>query len=158
MQAPDRAAGDPGRNVDRDVDEVAARLRLVVGRLGRRIRVDGRDSVPPLQLSALVTVEEWGPLRLSELARREGVSVPTMSRVLVALDAHGLVVRTADPQDARGVLVSLSVPGVRRLAEVRSHRTAWVARRLRRLDAAQRASVAAALPALEALLVESDEG
>ncbi len=62
----------------------------------------------------------------------------------------------ADPQDARGVLVTLSAAGVRRLAEVRSHRTALVARRLRRLDAGQRASLVAALPALEALLVGDD--
>ena len=120
--------------------ELAARLRLVVGRLNRRIRIDGRESVPPLQLSAMVTVEEHGPLRLSELARREAVSVPTMSRVLAALDDQGLVVRTPDPQDARGVLVTLSDDGERRLAEVRSHRTALVARRLGRLDAEQRAS------------------
>jgi DNA-binding MarR family transcriptional regulator len=134
--------------------EIAARLRLVVGRLNRRIRIDGRESVPPLQLSAMVTVEELGPLRLSELARREAVSVPTMSRVLAALDEQQLVVRTPDPQDARSVLVTLSEEGARRLAQVRSHRTALVARRLRRLDAVQRASLAAALPALEALLVD----
>ena len=137
-----------------DEAELAARLRLVVGRLNRRIRIDGRESVPPLQLSAMVTVEEQGPLRLSELARREAVSVPTMSRVLTALDEQGLVVRTPDPQDARGVLVTLSDDGEQRLAQVRSHRTALVARRLERLDAAQRASLVAALPALEALLVD----
>jgi DNA-binding MarR family transcriptional regulator len=134
--------------------EMASRLRLVVGRLNRRIRIDGRESVPPLQLSAMVTVEELGPLRLSELARREAVSVPTMSRVLAALDEQQLVVRTPDPQDARSALVTLSEEGARRLAQVRSHRTALVARRLRRLDAAQRAALAAALPALEALLVD----
>ena len=137
-----------------DEAELAARLRLVVGRLSRRIRVDGRDSVPPLQLSTMVTVEERAPLRLSELARREGVSVPTMSRVLAALDEQGLVVRVPDPQDARGVLVRLSAAGEQRLAQVRSLRTALVARRLERLDAAQRASLVAALPALEALLVD----
>jgi DNA-binding MarR family transcriptional regulator len=148
-----------GPPVDAELDteldsELASRLRLVVGRLNRRIRIDGRESVPPLQLSALVTVEELGPLRLSELARREAVSVPTMSRVLAALDEQRLVVRTPDPQDARSVLVTLSEEGTRRLAQVRSHRTALVARRLRRLDAAQRAALAAALPALEALLVD----
>jgi hypothetical protein len=56
-------------HVDTDEQtELAARLRLVVGRLNRRIRIDGRESIPPLQLSALVTVEQHGPLRLSELA------------------------------------------------------------------------------------------
>ena len=105
----------------------------------------------------MVTVEEHGPLRLSELARREAVSVPTMSRVLAALDEQGLAVRTPDPQDARGARVTLSDDGERRLAQVRSHRTALVARRLGRLDAEQRASLLAALPALEALLVDEDE-
>ena len=93
--------------------ELATRLRLAVGRLSRRVRIDGGESVPPLQLSALVTVEQHGPLRLSELARREAVTAPTMSRVLTALDEQGLVVRSPDPQDARGVLITLSPEGAR---------------------------------------------
>jgi DNA-binding MarR family transcriptional regulator len=136
--------------------ELAARLRLVVGRLHRRIRIDGRESIPPLQLSALVTVEQHGPLRLSELARREAVTAPTMSRVLAALDEQGLVIRTPDPQDARGVRIVLSEEGAARLAEVRSHRTALVARRLARLSDEEREQIVAALPALEALLVDED--
>ncbi|MCU1666469.1 MAG: regulatory protein MarR [Pseudonocardia sp.] len=142
-----------------DTDEqtdLAARLRLVVGRLHRRIRIDGRESIPPLQLSALATVEQHGPLRLSELARREAVTAPTMSRVLAALDDQGLVIRTPDPSDARGVRIVLSEEGAVRLAEVRSHRTALVARRLARLDADQRQILEAAMPALEALLVDDD--
>jgi DNA-binding MarR family transcriptional regulator len=136
--------------------ELAARLRLAVGRLHRRIRIDGRESIPPLQLSALVTVEQHGPLRLTELARREAVTAPTMSRVLAALDEQGLVVRAPDPQDARGVLISLSPSGAERLAAVRSHRTALIARRLARLTDEQRALLTAALPALEALLVDDE--
>ncbi len=141
---------------DDELTELAAHLRLAVGRLSRRIRIDGRESIPPLQLSALVTVEQHGPLRLSELARREAVTAPTMSRVLSALDEQGLVIRTPDPQDARGVLITLSGLGGTRLTEVRTHRTALVARRLTRLDDAQRATLAAAMPALEALLVDDD--
>jgi DNA-binding MarR family transcriptional regulator len=136
--------------------ELAARLRLVVGRLHRRIRIDGRESIPPLQLSALVTVEQHGPLRLSELARREAVTAPTMSRVLAALDEQGLVIRTPDPHDARGVRIVLSEEGAARIAEVRSHRTALFARRLARLDEEERQRIADALPALEALLVDDD--
>jgi DNA-binding MarR family transcriptional regulator len=142
--------------VDETLAELATRLRLAVGRLSRRVRIDGGESVPPLQLSALVTVEQYGPLRLSELARREAVTAPTMSRVLSALDEQGLVVRAADPQDARGVLITLSPDGARRLDEVRTRRTALVARRLARLDDAQRAALTAALPALEALLVDEE--
>ncbi len=151
-----RQAGGIGATVTADDarTELAARLRLAVGRLNRRIRIDGRESIPPLQLSALVTVEEHGPLRLSELARREAVTAPTMSRVLASLDEQGLVVRTPDPQDARGVLITLSAEGAARLDGVRSHRTALVARRLARLDDEQLGALSAAMPALEALLVD----
>ncbi len=148
----------PARTLEFDAAqaELAARLRLAVGRLHRRIRIDGRESVPPLQLSALVTVEQHGPLRLSELARREAVTAPTMSRVLAALDEQGLVVRTVDPQDARGVRITLSEQGAAALAEVRSHRTALVARRLSKLTDPQRTALRDALPALEALLVDDE--
>jgi DNA-binding MarR family transcriptional regulator len=142
---------------EREITELAARLRLAVGRLNRRIRIDGHEAIPPLQLSALVTIEQHGPLRLSELARREAVTAPTMSRVLAALDEQGLVIRTPDPHDARGVRIVLSELGGRRVAEVRSTRTALVARRLEGLTAEQRARIADALPALEALLVDEGE-
>lgn len=134
--------------------ELASRLRLAVGRLNRRIRIDGQEAVPPLQLSALVTVEQHGPLRLSELARREAVSAPTMSRVLAALDEQGLVERATDPDDARCTQITLTAAGARVLTEVRRHRTALLARRLDRLDGEQRTRLAAALPALEAMLVD----
>ena len=136
-------------------DELATRLRLAVGRLSRRVRIDGGESVPPLQLSALVTVEGHGPLRLSELARREAVTAPTMSRVLSALDEQGLVVRSPDPRTHGRS--HHAVPGRGPPSdEVRTQRTALIARRLTRLDDAQRSALIAALPALEALLVDDD--
>lgn len=140
-----------------ELTELAARLRLTVGRLNRRIRIDGHEATPPLQLSALVTVEEHGPLRLSELARREAVTAPTMSRVLAALDEQGLVIRTPDPHDARGVRIVLSERGAQRLNEVRSTRTALIARRLDRLTREQRQLISSALPAMEALLVDDPD-
>ena len=46
-----------GKHVDEAVagsgDELATRLRLAVGRLSRRVRIDGGESIPPLQLSTL---------------------------------------------------------------------------------------------------------
>ncbi len=145
MSEPTKAVPEP---------ELAARLRLAVGRLHRRIRIDGQESVPPLQLSVLASVEQHGPLRLSELARLEGVTAPTMSRVLAALEEQGLVSRSPDPADARCARITLSEAGAQALAAVRSRRTALLARRLDRLDDGQRAALAAALPALEMLLVD----
>jgi DNA-binding MarR family transcriptional regulator len=133
--------------------ELAARLRVAVGRLHRRIRLDSND-VPPLQLSTLVSIQQHGPLRLGELAAREAVSPPTMTRVLAALDERGLIVRGPDPGDARSTLVALSPAGVRVLGEVRSRRTALVDARLARLSPRQRAALEAAIPALEAMVTE----
>jgi DNA-binding MarR family transcriptional regulator len=131
-----------------------ARLRLAIGRLNRRIRVDSAAVLPPLQTSVLVTLEEHEPLRLSELARREAVTPPTMSRVLAALDDAGLLVRTPDPQDARSALIQLSEQGHEAIRRIRTERTASLALRLDRLDPAQRAALEAALPALEILVEE----
>jgi DNA-binding MarR family transcriptional regulator len=139
------------RNAPADVP-MAARLRLVVGRLNRRMRAEGSAGLSHLPLSALVTVERFGPLRLGELAVKEGVSAPTMSRALAALDERGAVERTPDPADARSVLLTISPSGRTLLAQVRGHYTESLARLLSRLDEAQLAAVEAALPALEALL------
>jgi DNA-binding MarR family transcriptional regulator len=131
--------------------QLANRLRLVVSRLHRRIRLASND-VPPLQLSSLVSIEQHGPLRLGELAQREAVTAPTMTRVLAALDERGLIVRTPDPDDARSTRVSLSPAGVRALADVRTRRTALLDARLARLTPLERAALVAAMPALEALI------
>lgn len=133
--------------------ELVNRLRLAVGRLNRRIQLASND-IPPLQLSTLVSIEKHGPLRLGELAGREAVTAPTMTRVLAALDERDLIVRTPDPDDARSTRVALSPAGVAALAEVRSRRAALLDARLARLSIGQRALLAAALPALEALVEE----
>lgn len=135
--------------------ELATRLRLAVGRLARRIRLATND-IPPLQLSALATLDKHGPLRSGELAAREAVTAPTMTRVLSSLAERGLVTRQTDPTDARSVRVSLSPAGVETLARIRSERTALLGARVARLTDEQRAALIAALPALEAL-VEGDK-
>jgi len=140
------------REVDTDVDvELATRLRLAVGRLARRIRLATND-VPPLQLSTLSTLHAHGPMRSGELAQREAVTAPTMTRVLTALAERGLVAREPDPSDARSIRVSLTPAGAQVLARIRSERTALLGARLARLSADQRAALTAALPALEALV------
>ena len=148
-------AGGPGACSGAWSDaDLPSRLRLAVGRLNRRIRVDSGAALPPLQTSVLATLEDQAPLRLSELARREAVTPPTMSRVLAALDDAGLLVRTPDPQDARSALINLSEAGHDAIRRIRTERTASIAQRLDRLDAEQRAALEAALPALERLVEE----
>src|ERR1700744_5814645 len=124
--APPSETGPP----DLDDPMLPARLRLAIGRLNRRIRGDSAAGLPPLQTSVLVTLEEHEPLRLSELARREAGTPPTISRALAALDDAGLLVRTPDPQAARSALVELSPEGRAMIEQLRTQRTAVLAERL----------------------------
>jgi DNA-binding MarR family transcriptional regulator len=74
-----------------------------------------------------------------------------MTRLVGVLADAGLVARETDPVDGRGSLVALSPAGRALLEEIRRERTSLLVNRLAALSAADRAALAAALPALEAL-------
>jgi DNA-binding MarR family transcriptional regulator len=93
-------------------------------------------------------------MRLGDLAAREGVAPPTLSRIIAALVESGLVLREADPQDGRASLVRATAEGERVMAGVRSDRLHELHNRLERLTEEQRTALAAAVPALEALVAE----
>jgi DNA-binding MarR family transcriptional regulator len=134
--------------------ELAGRLRVATGQLVRRLRQYDPGHLSPAKLSALLTVEAGGPIRSGDLAARENVAPPTMTRLIGLLAEAGLVTRGPDPSDARGSLVTLAPAGQAALEAVRRERTSVLVARLRRLSDDQRAAVVAALPALEALLEE----
>src|ERR671933_2882268 len=96
--------------------DVAAHLRLGIARTARRLRQEGDASLSPSQASALVAVERHGPLTPSELAARERVQRPTITRVLDRLEETGLVMRAADPGDRRSSLVTVTAAGTALLA------------------------------------------
>src|SRR3954464_5964760 len=78
-------------------EDLAGNLRLVIGRLGRRLRQHAIGGLSPSQISALVSVEGNGPMALGSLARIEGVAPPTITRVATRLEELGLLSRRADP-------------------------------------------------------------
>jgi DNA-binding MarR family transcriptional regulator len=129
--------------------ETAARLRLILVRLARALRRQQSAGLAPSQMSALATVEEFGPLRISALANHESVGAPVATRVVASLEELGLLKRTDDPGDKRACLVELTADGESTLATVWSERTIGLSSRLDRLTASERALVEAALPALE---------
>src|SRR4051794_26119310 len=88
--------------------ELAARLRVVVGRLQRQVRRRAVGDLTLSQVSALVSLEQHGSLRAGDLAARESVSAPTMTRILAVLEERGLVAREIDPSDRRAYSVALS--------------------------------------------------
>lgn len=131
-----------------------ARLRLVVMRLARRLRQNADTGVTPSQLSALSSVDRLGPLSLGDLAACEQVGPSTLTKVVAALAEAGFVERTPDPADRRVALVSVTGKGRALLDRGRSSASSYLSGRLATLGPDDAAALAAALPALEALVAE----
>ncbi len=83
--------------------------------LMRRFESDG-DFAPlrPREYDVLFTLSLAGDrrLRLRDLNDQVFMSQPSLSRMVDRLERRGLVVREPAPDDARGVLVSLTDPGL----------------------------------------------
>lgn len=147
------AAGPRPDGGDAAVDSaaVAGRLRVALVDLNRRLRKDWPDDLTPSRLSALTTIAAGGPLPVGELARRMAVSTPTASHIVDALQRLRLIDRRPDPRDRRVCRLVLSDAGDELLEDLGRRSTGFLADRIRQLPADQRAGLAAALPALEAL-------
>jgi DNA-binding MarR family transcriptional regulator len=131
--------------------ELAARLRMTLGRLNRRVRQHGPQTLTSSQASTLASVEALGPVRLGDLAAHEGVSAPTQSRLVASLEAQALIRRTPDVDDRRATLLEITPEGRHQLEQLRTERSAFLVEQLGALTSAQRAALVTALDALEAL-------
>jgi len=136
-----------------DVDaEVAARLRLAITRLARQLRQQTVGGLTASQAAALAMVERLGEPSLGELASAEGVRPPSMTRIVDGLTGAGLVERVVDVEDRRFARVRITAEGRRTLQRSRSAKTAFLARRLRRLSEPERAAMADLVALLEHLV------
>lgn len=114
---------------------IAARLRLTVMRLARRLRQQADQGVTPSQLAALASLDRLGPLTLGELSGVERVRPPTMTRIVAGLEELQLVLRERDVHDRRVARVRLTPLGQRYVQRSRTRKNAYLAARLRSLSA-----------------------
>jgi DNA-binding MarR family transcriptional regulator len=141
-------------SVETAVDPVAVanRLRPVLLQLNRELRREIHSlGVTGGQVSLLVQVQRQPGIGIGELAERERMSAPGMSKYISRLEAAGLVGRVAVP-DRRRFGVRLTDEGERVLRSVKNRRTAWLAARLRELTHAEREAVDAAIEPLMRLM------
>jgi len=132
---------------------VADGLRPVLLRVGRELRREARAvGVSPEQVALLVTIKYSPGIGIRELAARERVSPPAMTKHVDRLERDGLVDRTPSDDDRRRVGLTLTPEGHRVLRRVRSRRTAWLASRLRDLDDRELAAIEAAVEPLGKLV------
>jgi DNA-binding MarR family transcriptional regulator len=132
--------------------ELAATIRPSLLRLTRLVRNQRVDmSVTLTQLSAMATLSKRGSMSAGELAAAERVQPPSMTKVLANLEEQGFVQRVPHPGDRRQAIVSITEKGEQLLESERRSRDAWLAQRLAKLTADERALLRAVVPILDKL-------
>lgn len=116
QQQPSAAAQDAAR----ELVELFRRLRA-------RLRALPAGDLTPSQSAVLLRLHKDGASTTTVLAAAEGVRSQSMTATLNALDAAGLIERTADPEDGRRQFVALSPAGRDKAARDRVDRHAWLA-------------------------------
>ncbi|MHB1837058.1 MAG: MarR family winged helix-turn-helix transcriptional regulator [Solirubrobacteraceae bacterium] len=135
----------------------AARLRIAIGRLSRRLHrtaAGAAAGLTPTRISVLLTIVRKGPIRLSALAEFESLHPTMLSRVIADLVDAGLVARTCDEGDRRAAWVQATAAGEQLADRMRRERTDALHAALDALSEAERQRLQSALPALEALADE----
>jgi DNA-binding MarR family transcriptional regulator len=134
----------------RSADDSIRSADAVCGLLTTLLRHMPRD-LSLTSLSALSTLRRTGPRRVSDLALAEGITQPSVTTLVTALERAGFVERRSAPDDKRVVLVALTTAGADYLRTRRRTRAETFAQLIDKLPAQEAAVLAAAVPALERL-------
>jgi DNA-binding MarR family transcriptional regulator len=122
--------------------------RAAIGLLRGIKTADQETGLSPPRLSALSVLVFGGRQSLASLAKTEGVKPPTMSKLIAELEQEGLVEKSADPRDGRGLVIVATAQGKKIMLQGRDRRLALIEDRLGRLSAKEIARLADAAPVL----------
>jgi DNA-binding MarR family transcriptional regulator len=95
---------------DQDVSDCVGDLLDQAMDLTARFLTDRAD-LSASAAFALNRVCREGPIRLTTLATKEGVTQPSMTQLIQRLERAGLVTRLADPDDGRAALIGITKEG-----------------------------------------------
>ena len=142
-----------GKNNFDDLLAVADRLHSAAIHLLRRLRIRDQESgIGPAQLSALSVLVFAGPRSLKELAQAEQVKPPTMSRIVAALVASGLVRSHVTGADKRKLRLEATAKGHSVMQAGRRRRVESLARALQQLKQDEVERLRASAELLEELI------
>ena len=132
----------------------AAELRVVIGQLSRRLRKEAHlGDFTWSQVSVLALLERDGPATVTTLARAEGVRPQSMGATVSTLEAAGLILGAADPNDGRQTVFSITDSCRDAIRAGRAAREDWLCRVLRaKLDPAEQEKLATCVDLLKRLL------
>src|SRR5438874_1906729 len=103
-------------------DELVNRLRFAVARLSRLLRQQDNTGITPTMTALMYAIGQDGPITLGELAVREQVAPPTITKSVDKLETDGLVQRIRDTTDRRVCRVALSDAGHKQVDANRTRR------------------------------------
>jgi DNA-binding MarR family transcriptional regulator len=132
-------------------EEVAAALKLAVGRIARRIRqAHAVGDVTMSEVSVLSRLDRDGPDSPTSLAEYERVRPQAMATTLATLEERGLVSRSRDAADGRRVVMAVTDAGRAMIADRRSVTAQRLTAVLRtEFTDAERGQLLAVLPLLD---------
>ena len=132
---------------------LAAELRVVTGRLIRRLReqADAGD-LTSSQKSVLLHLEREGTATVTALARAQDMRPQSMGAIVSALEVAGLVTGAPDPGDGRQTILSLTAACREMIAAGRAARQDWLFRAIQtNLDRQEQDHLAGAIELLKRL-------
>lgn len=122
-----------------ELTAAASDLRMATFKLARRLRAERAvDTMSDAQFAVLATLNVFGPHTLGELAARERVTAPSMTRTVNCLEETGYLARTPDDDDRRKVNITLTDAGRAVVDETVRRRDAWLEASLGELSPEQR--------------------
>ncbi|MFW0789058.1 MarR family winged helix-turn-helix transcriptional regulator [Gordonia sp. CPCC 205333] len=134
----------------------AAHLHHNLIRISRSLRASaGIGGLTAGSSSALWTIVNNPPLRLSDIAERESVAAPTMSRIVANLETSGYVERTVDPADARARLFTATPAGIELITNAGSRKAQVLSSAIETLSEGDQAKVQEGLEILARALTGS---
>ena len=132
-----------------DAGRVASDLRIVIGGLIRRLRVE--NTLPISQGAVLSRLDREGPQTTSSLAAAEHVRPQSMAATVADLGRQSLVARRPHPLDRRQILIELTEGGHEKLADDRRRREGWLAQAIGTLTPEEQETLVGAVPLLRRL-------
>lgn len=137
------------------LSDTARHLNSAAIHLLRGMRsADRAAGLTPARLSALSVLVFGGPCTLTDLARAEDVTSPTMSRIVDGLVEQGLATRELHPDSNRALLVTPTVAGQHLMERAAQLRVDVIVAALKSLPVEQRRAIVEAAPALRDLSSE----
>lgn len=143
------------------LDRHASDLWRAIQTLVRRFSISERSEVSccgmTVAQAAAVGALATGPLSMSDLARRLGISPSTVTRNLQRLEKSGLVERFADPDDARVARVRLTDAGRHAAGDLAEQEIAFARSILQEIPGERRQAVLVAVDELLAAVRRATE-